>query len=341
MFLINGVINAQGNQTNLITFDGNGDSIIFKTNHPLSQGGFLNLDNCIIKNAQSAFWFDNTGYLNLTNSLLTGLSQPSYLLYPAQDTYIEYNTFVNSSGIRIGTDDYFSNSPGMVYVKYNLFTSNQGYFINNFASYGVSKISVNNNSFTNTNGVVLEVEKDATTADMNASLNYWGTSDTAVIASMIYDKNNNVSCSSYINYLPILNAPDPQVPIAPTPTPTPEPTLPPTSPAPSSTPTSSETPFPLTSAEPTTSPTTTPTDTPSSTTSTTPSPSPSSSSPTSSPPNPTNQDSTTQNANTISNTNPSATPTIPELPFLATITLLISSLIGAIALRKRQSKKSA
>ncbi len=269
MFQINGVIHAEGNTTNKIVFDGNGNSNFFKTNHPVS-AGFLDLDFCVIRNGLSAFWFDNTAYLNLTNSDLSNLSQYSYLWYPSQDTFIEYNTFTNCAGIKTGTDDYFSNSSGMVYVKYNLFTNNQGFIINNYASYGQSKICINYNSFTGTSGVILEVEQTSTTADMDASQNFWGTSNTTIIDSMIYDKNDDASCSSLINYLPILDAPDPEVPIAPTPTPIPTPTptatseptlLPSTSPNPSTSPYSSNGPTtsPTPSANPNSSPTPEPT----------------------------------------------------------------------------------
>jgi hypothetical protein len=208
MFLINGIIQAHGNATNKITFEGNDNTNFFKTNHPVAEG-FVDLDFCIIRNGQSAFWFDNTGSFNLTNSELKNLSQSSYLWYPSKDTFIEFNSFTNTAGIKIGTDDYFSHSPGTVYVKYNLFINNQGSIINNYASYGLSKIVVNNNSFTNTAGVILEVEKGSTTADMEPSQNYWGTTNSTIIDSMIFDKNDDVLCASTINYLPVLDAPDP------------------------------------------------------------------------------------------------------------------------------------
>jgi hypothetical protein len=298
MFLINGVIQAHGNATNKIIFDGNGDTNFFKTNHPVSNG-YLDLDYCIIRNGQSAFWFDNTGSFNLTNSEFSNLSQESYLWYPSQDTYIEFNAFVNTTGIKIGTDDYSSNSSVFVFIKYNLFINNQGYVINNFASYGLSKTSVNNNSFAGTSGIILEVEKTSTTADMDATQNYWGTSDTSIIASMIYDKNNDASCSSFINYLPILDVPDPGIPVAPEPTPSPSPTPIPTdtlTPAPSQTPVPTNTPGntpvptsdpdPSSSPIPSTSPNTTPTSTPTSSPSNSPIPN-QTSNPTNAPSNPT------------------------------------------------------
>ncbi len=285
MFLINGIIQAQGNATNKIVFDGNGNSYFFKTNHPVAKG-FVELDYCIIRDGFSAFWLDNTAYLNLTNSDLSNLSENSYLWYPSQDSYIEYNTFTNTAGIKIGTDDYYSNSSGMVYVRYNLFAKNQGYVINNYASYGLSKICVNDNSFTDTASIVLEVEKTSTTADMDASQNFWGTTNTTLIDSMIYDKNDDASCSSYINYLPILDSPDPNVPDAPTPTPSPTPP-----PAPTETPLA-----PTTNPDPSTAPA-------SSTTAATPIP----------PASPTNLTADPTNPNPSDTTlNPSTMSTIPD-----------------------------
>jgi hypothetical protein len=304
MFIVNGGIQAHGEAMNKIIFDGNNNSTFFKTNHPVG-GGFLDLDYCIIRNGLSAFWLDNTAYLNLTNSDMSNLSQNSYLWYPSQDTYIQYNTFTNCKGIQIGTDDYSSNPTGMVYVQYNLFANNIGYIINNFASYGLSKIYANNNSFTQTSGIVLEVEQTTTTADMDASQNFWGTSNTTIIDSMIYDKNDNASCSSYINYLPILDAPDPGAPTAPAPTPTPSPLPTPTA-TPEPTPSPSNEPAPSTSPIPSITPTTTPTASPNN------SPTPI---PTTNPENPASNPTlnpTTSPDTTNPNLTPSSTPIIPD-----------------------------
>jgi hypothetical protein len=324
MFLINGAITAHGDPTNKITFDGNSNANFFETNHPVSEG-FVDLDYCIIRNGQSAFWFDNTGSFNLTNSELKDLSQESYLWYPSQDTFIEFNTFTNTSGLKIGTDDYSSDSSGVVYVEYNLFINNQGYIIDNFASYGLSKAYVNYNSFNDTSGIILEVEKTSTTADMDASQNYWGTNDTSVIDSLIYDKNDDPSCSSYINYLPLLDAPDPEVPIAPTPTPSPTPTTTNTpEPTPNNSPDPSAIPNPSTSD-------TTPTATPTT----------SSNSPTSDPSNPSLNTTSNPSSASYQGPNPSAAPAIPEFSLLTImLILIIAGLTIGITLRKKIVKFS-
>jgi hypothetical protein len=331
MFLINGVIQAHGNITNKIVFDGNGNSNFFKTNHPVAKG-FVDLDYCIIGNGQSAVWFDNTGSFNLTNSELSNLSQSSYLWYPSQDTFIEYNSFTNTAGIKIGTDDFSSHSTGAVYIKYNLFNSNQGFIINNYASYGSSKIIVNNNSFTNTVGIILEVEKTATTADLDASQNYWGTTNTTIIDSMIYDKNDDVSCFSFINYLPLLDAPDPKTPIAPTPTPSPTPTATPI-PTPTGTPepTSAPTNTPDPSPNPLTSPTNTPT--PTETTDT--------SSATDQTDNPTItiSDPTLNPSGALNNAGPSNRVAIPEFSLWGVVLILFAAGSLSVVMLKRKKLK--
>jgi hypothetical protein len=328
LFVINGIIDAQGTADSPINIDGNGASFIFKTNNLLS-GGFMSLTYCNIKNAERAFWFDNTASINITHSDLSDLCQPSHLWFPAQDSYIEYNTFVNSSGIEIATDDYYSNAYGMVNVRYNLFTLNQGFFISNLASYGLNKVNVNNNTFINTNGIVLVVERGYTTVDMDASQNYWGTSDTSIIDLMIFDKNDDSSCNSYINYIPIIDAPNPETPIAPAPTPTPEPTPP-----------TSSTPSP--SFSPTFEPS--PTFSPPSSNDPTPSPTPSSSTAPSLAPIPdilsdiSPSPQSTFNSNNLSNTDPSPTPSAPELTAPIAIVFLFSILIGVTLIKIKKNK---
>lgn len=62
-------------------------------------------------------------------------------------------------------------------------------------------------------GIVLKLPAGYDTAAMTATENYWGTNDTAVIDSMIYDKNDDIRCAGFIEYLPILTEPHPETPI--------------------------------------------------------------------------------------------------------------------------------
>ena len=47
----------------------------------------------------------------------------------------------------------------------------------------------------------------------DAASNYWSTIDTSNIAAMIFDKNDDLSSAGYINYEPVLAAPDPKTPL--------------------------------------------------------------------------------------------------------------------------------
>lgn len=46
----------------------------------------------------------------------------------------------------------------------------------------------------------------------SAANNYWGTTDTTVIDSMIWDAADDLAISQYVDYLPILDAPHPDTP---------------------------------------------------------------------------------------------------------------------------------
>jgi hypothetical protein len=47
---------------------------------------------------------------------------------------------------------------------------------------------------------------------MIATENYWGTQDTQIIDQFIYDRNDDITCAGYIDYLPALTEPHPNTP---------------------------------------------------------------------------------------------------------------------------------
>lgn len=90
-------------------------------------------------------------------------------------------------------------------------------------SWGESETVVQYNSFINIDGIALKLWPGHNNSAMTATENYWGTTDTSIIDSMIYDKNDDITCAGYIDYLPILTEPHPETPVpGPTP-PLPEP----------------------------------------------------------------------------------------------------------------------
>ena len=212
MFLLKGEIIAVGTEDNKITFDAGNNSSFFNAQNS-KPSAFLNLDYCVIKNGNS-FWKHGYGYFNLKNSLIENLSEHSYLTSPENDVYIEYNKFKNIGG--------FSTTHGndtKVYIRYNLFDtknpnlpSYSDYLIQNTASYDQSETIVEYNSFINMEGIILDLPSGYGIAALNAPNNYWGTQDTSVIDTMIYDKNDNKNSAGYIEYLPILTEPHPDSP---------------------------------------------------------------------------------------------------------------------------------
>ncbi|MGD6933184.1 MAG: hypothetical protein ACQCN5_03160 [Candidatus Bathyarchaeia archaeon] len=243
LFLLNGQILANGDAGNPVTFDANNVGLVSISNSDTD--AFLKLDYCIVNNASYVWNPSSSGsglaYFNITHSLI----QSSVMAYfdidgSARDIYIEYNRFVNTS--------FNIESDAAVYVRHNLFNGKVdiGFLVRNNGN--GQNLFVEYNTFFNMKGVVLSlIGSNSPSSGMIAPNNYWGTTDLAVIKSMIYDNSTDITCPAAITYLPILQEPDPQ-----TPTPTIEPTPTPTTSLPNETPTATQTP------QQTTSPTNTP-----------------------------------------------------------------------------------
>jgi hypothetical protein len=214
MFLIRGWISAIGTADKKIIFDGRGYSNFFNAYYS-DASAFVGLDHCVIRDGAS-LWWGGHGYFQLTNSELSNLSYYSLISYPANAITIAYNTFTNSAGFSIG-----QSSPGYVYIEFNTFSgknpslSYTDALIQNWACYGSLKTTVLYNSFVNMSGIILKLPPGSASAAMEAAQNYWGTTDTTIINSMIYDKNDDITCAGFIDYLPILLVPHPDTPVVP------------------------------------------------------------------------------------------------------------------------------
>jgi len=209
MFLVQGSIYAHGAIDNKITFDGGGNSNFFNMDASDSLT-VLDLDYCIIKNGNS-FWYSTKmrqwASFSLKHSELLNLKSYSnmyYLSSTGHKIYIEYNKFINSAGFLIGTDiDVYA------YIRYNLFKGNIGPVLRIKPTCS-GRISIKYNSFIDMQGIALEL---CISIDQDATENYWGTTDTDVIDSMIYDGNDDIRIRGFIEYLPILTEPHPATPI--------------------------------------------------------------------------------------------------------------------------------
>jgi len=203
MFLVNGVIYAHGTTGSKIIFDG-GENSNFFCAEGSNENTFLDLDYCIIRNGIS--FCPQTGntfsHISLTHCELINLTRYSQLYHSKKGIDILYNKFINAAGFLI-PNSYGSN----IYIKNNLFKGNKGFVVESVSSF---PMIVKYNSFIDMEGIVLRL---GSYGAMNATKNYWGTQDTDLIDSMIYDRNDDITCADFIEYLPILTEPHPDTPI--------------------------------------------------------------------------------------------------------------------------------
>jgi len=213
MFLVHGKIEAHGTPTNKITFIGRGDWVVFFNTGGAVSGTSLSLDYCIIKHGMSVLQ-SSCGYINLTNSELINLGRiggaSSYILNSESDIYIEHNMFIDANGFDIAdTDEH-------VYIRYNLFKGNRGFLVKEYVNTGFSpKAVVKYNTFINVSETVLLITSWNAQGNMDATENYWGTTNTNLIESWIEDGHSDIGIHAFIDYLPILTEPHPDTPTLP------------------------------------------------------------------------------------------------------------------------------
>jgi hypothetical protein len=209
MFLLKGTICAHGSIDKKITFDGGGNSNFFNMD-ACDSLSVLDLDYCIFKNGNS-FWYstksEQWASLSLKHSELYELSSGSNMYYfrsTGHKIYIEYNKFINSAGFLIGRDSDVYTS-----IKYNLFKGNRGPVLR-LKPVSSGSMNIKYNSFIDMQGIAVEL---CISIDQDVSENYWGTTNTEIIDTMIYDGNDDIRINGFINYVPILPEPHQETPI--------------------------------------------------------------------------------------------------------------------------------
>jgi hypothetical protein len=142
-----------------------------------------------------------------------------------ENGYIQRNVFENKGShitITPYTSDFRTNINENILIDSSI--NLQGGFVTKNAFYGVSEIysvgdfeatsTVENNSFLNTLAVVVRLVCGGSNATMEATNNFWNTTDINSIDSMIYDAKDDLLCNnSFIDYIPILEEPHPDTPI--------------------------------------------------------------------------------------------------------------------------------
>ena len=128
-----------------------------------------------------------------------------FLDHPSNDCYIERNIFIDSGGIQIQ----YGNAN--VYIRNNVFFQQT----TQWAILAYSNITNNNviaeyNSFFSIDRIALRLEASGSIVATN---NFWNTTDSTIIDTMVYDRNDDLGVNNYILYEPILTEPHPDTPI--------------------------------------------------------------------------------------------------------------------------------
>ena len=202
---VDGKLNAKGtSELNILLTDV--DIIPELSSEGIISINFAEIDNCGIFNFKGNY---GRGALILENSKILNDVNSIWIWSPTSDCYVEKNFFFNSCGINVQED----NPPNKIYIRNNVFY-NQG--IGYDGIYAVRSnvrdndtVIVDHNSFLDTDRVDLRLGYDG---NMTAINNFWNTTNTAIIDSMIYDRNDDSNCANIIKYEPILTKPDPDTP---------------------------------------------------------------------------------------------------------------------------------
>ena len=211
MFLVRGPLITEGSADNEIVFNDIGGNIF---NGKFAGAAMsVSVNHVSLRNGSSiwpATGDANYGSLTLRNSQITDTSDYSYIWYPANNMLIEKNVFSNSAGFSIG---FSSGTTDKVVVRNNRFVSKHpslpdymDYWIRNWACYCPDSLKVEFNSFLD-DGIAVELESGHDSTSLDAKNNYWGTNDEQVIASKIYDQNDDITTAGTIPFNPYLSEP--------------------------------------------------------------------------------------------------------------------------------------
>lgn len=185
---LRGDLNAIGSETLNITFN---DVELFESSSTLTvriQFAAINGGQYYFSQNSSRFFLrdskiQNTSWINIFDS--SNLN----------DSYIERNIFINASGIRVGK------SIGYVHIRNNVFYEQNDPLRVDGNQGEPAHVIIEYNSFLSTDRIALHAD---TNADINAENNFWNTTDTSIIDSMIFDRKDDLNILYFVDYMPFL-----------------------------------------------------------------------------------------------------------------------------------------
>lgn len=187
------------------------DSIRFSDLHVVPRGRFspletflMRIEHAVIQGGSVYAPSGNAiyGRIELRHSRVKNLTERFYVWYPEGKCYFERNVFEGPARISVG-----SRGADTVFIRNNYFT--HGNAVTSWASYEGETIVLEGNTFADTTQVAVAVEIDGL---LTAANNFWNTTSESVIASMIADKNDDLSRPAVIEFRPFLTSPHASTP---------------------------------------------------------------------------------------------------------------------------------
>lgn len=215
LFFINGTVNILGSSTEPVKILTKGD-VFYPKN---ASDAHITVHFTSIDAQNSGSLVAATGYgqnasYEIADSDFRNLAS-SYIWYPT-GFLAERNTFSQSGGFSIGFDGRQYAAP---IFRNNLFIGNAlngldgPQWINAWASYG-STLHVNKNTFSGINNAVIKTTTSYDVMPLDATSNFWGTTDQTAINQMVLDSSDSLNYGTSINTTNFLVTPDSQTPTA-------------------------------------------------------------------------------------------------------------------------------
>ena len=212
LFVLAGGLTIGGTPDRPVTLDGNGAGAIIQL---VSRGVDrlpINISNAQVKDAGE--FLSTSGYavylnFRLADSLLQDLPGDTYLWYPQGDNRIERNVFIRTGGFSVG-----ASGDNTVLFRHNRFQTapSTSSWIESWNGTGPAATQVHGNAFIVPGSPAVALAKGFTSAGLDATGNYWGTTDPTVVRTMVADGNSSIDRLGIIPVDPILNAIPSEVP---------------------------------------------------------------------------------------------------------------------------------
>lgn len=155
------------------------------------------------------------GSWTLTDSIVSNTSDPLFLWFPEAECLVARNVFINAAKISAGLSEFDVRIEDNVFYRSQPPVSPDGAAIDNWAAYGAGSVRVHGNTFMNPGFLTIAVPEFSGVPKMTATSNYWGTTTTSTVESMIFDREDDLSSPGTVPYVPFLRTAPPNPAVLP------------------------------------------------------------------------------------------------------------------------------